>query len=255
MARAIIWVWIVMFLAACDASGPLADLEPGERGRVVRVIDGDTMVLDTGQSVRLVGIEAPSGPYRNRAPQPYHAEAKRMLEDMVLGRQVQLHYGGLTRDRYDRALAHARTVDALGPAFWLNAEMVRRGGARVRVYPDTAAANEPLLAYERTARAQAAGLWQESAYRIPQAGDLPEAFAGFQLVRGRVSGMTGSEGFDAVCDLSLDGSVLKLRIRTAAAFLCQEALGREVLARGYVRGSEMEITHRLNLELVDGPAD
>jgi endonuclease YncB( thermonuclease family) len=49
-------------LAACSAPDPLAGTQPGEHGRVVRVIDGDALVLDTGQSVRLVGIEAPAGP-------------------------------------------------------------------------------------------------------------------------------------------------------------------------------------------------
>jgi len=44
------------------ARPPLAGTQPGEHGRVVRVIDGDALVLDTGQSVRLVGIEAPAGP-------------------------------------------------------------------------------------------------------------------------------------------------------------------------------------------------
>ena len=57
-----------------------------------------------------------------------------MLEDMALGREVQLFYSGLTRDRYDRALAQLRTTDALGPDLRLNAEMLRRGGARLRIY-------------------------------------------------------------------------------------------------------------------------
>jgi endonuclease YncB( thermonuclease family) len=251
MARATAGFWILTILAACHAAGPLDGLEPGERGRVVRVVDGDTIVLDTGQSVRLVGIEAPSGGYKEREPQPYYTESKRMMEDMVLGREVQLHYGGLTRDRYDRALAHAQTVDALGPAFWLNAEMVKRGGARVRVYPDTAVANTPLLEFERDARRQEIGLWHSMQYRIPYASDLPETFEGFQLVHGHVVDMQGAEGFGAVCDLTLEGSALKLQIQRAAASLCQEAVGHRVLARGYVRGNEMEISDTLNFEFVE----
>ena len=50
----------VLILAACNAKSPLPDMQPGETGRVVRVIDGDALVLDTGQSVRLVSIEAPA---------------------------------------------------------------------------------------------------------------------------------------------------------------------------------------------------
>ena len=69
-------------------------------------------MLDTGQSVRLASIEAPARPYKERAGEPFQEEARRMLEDMALGREVQLFYGGLTRDRHDRALAQIRTRDA-----------------------------------------------------------------------------------------------------------------------------------------------
>jgi len=54
---------LLIGLAACNTSeDPLDELAVGERGRVVRVLDGDALVLDTGQSVRLVGVEAPAAP-------------------------------------------------------------------------------------------------------------------------------------------------------------------------------------------------
>lgn len=97
----------------------------------MRVFDGDALSLDTGRSVRLIGIEAPAAPYRNREGEPGYETSKRVLEDMELGREVELRFAGLTRDRYDRALAHVVTTDALGPRLWLNSEMVKKGGARV----------------------------------------------------------------------------------------------------------------------------
>lgn len=250
MASVLRLIWVVCVLAACSAPDPLDALEPGERGRVVRIIDGDALVLDTGQSVRLVGIEAPARPYEDREGQLFHEEAKRMLEDMALGREVQLHYAGLTRDRYDRALAHVTTADSLGPNLWLNAEMVRRGGARVRAYPDTAKANAPLLELEREARAQRLGLWNRRAYSVADATDLPETFSGFQLVSAQVTGMQGADGPGAVCDLALQESALVLNLRTAAAQLCQLEPGTRVLARGYVRDFSMEISHPVNLEVL-----
>ncbi|WP_155838281.1 thermonuclease family protein [Hyphomonas beringensis] len=245
-------LWLMCALAACGKADPMQGLEPGEHGRVVRVIDGDALVLDTGQSVRLIGIEAPARPYKDREGQPYHEEAKRLLEDMVLGREVQLHYAGLTRDRYDRALAHVRTTDALGPTLWLNAEMIRRGGARVRVYPDTALANAPLLELEEGAREAREGLWKMRAYRIPPADKLPDEFSGFQIVSGHVTGMEGAESAYSVCDLILVGSPLRLSLSKSAASLCQEAQGHQIRARGYVREGRMEISHPLDLELL-GP--
>lgn len=239
-------------LSACSsAKDPLDDLAVGERGRVVRVLDGDALVLDTGQSVRLVGIEAPAAPYRDRAGDAGYDEAKRILEDMVLGREVELRYGGLTRDRYDRALAHVVTTDALGPRLWLNAEMIRKGGARVRVYPDTAAANAPLLALEANARQDRRGLWDDGVWPIHDAADLPTSAERFQLVEAIAGDMTSSRERFAVCDVALQGSSLVLEIDKAAAELCQLPEGTRLRARGFLRDGRLEITHPLNLEKLD----
>lgn len=246
---------VMLAVAACGATqqDPLQDLAVGERGRVVRVIDGDALVLSTGQSVRLIGIEAPAGPTRSREGEPGFEDAKRALEDLALGREVELRYGGLTRDRYDRALAHVVTVDTLGPAFWLNAEMVKRGAARVRVYPDTATANAPLIPMEMVAREARAGLWTKRQWAITDAGALPDTFEGFQIVEGITTGMQGSDFRGVSCDVFLERSLLVLEIETAAAQLCQLSPETRIRARGYVRNLRIEITHPLNLEILGTP--
>ncbi|MFN3912875.1 thermonuclease family protein [Hyphomonas sp.] len=254
MRRALAIFIGVIGLAACSAAkDPLEDLAAGERGRVVRVFDGDALVLDTGQSVRLVGIEAPAAPYRDREGEPGHEEAKRLLEDMVLGREIELRYGGLTRDRYDRALAQVVTTDALGPRLWLNAEMVKKGGARVRVYPDTAAANAPLLALEAAARADGRGLWGKGAWTILDAAHLPPDAGRFQIVEGIAGDMKSSDERFAVCDVALKQSALVLEIQKAAAELCQIPNGTPLRARGFLRDGRLEITHPLNVERVNTP--
>jgi endonuclease YncB( thermonuclease family) len=238
-----------VLLAACSAhKDPLEELAAGERGRVVRVLDGDALVLDTGQSVRLIGIEAPAAPYRNREGEPGYETSKRLLEDMVLGREVELRYAGLTRDRYDRALAHVVTTDALGPRLWLNAEMVKKGGARVRVYPDTAAANAPLIEMEKKAREDGRGLWKENAWPIHDAARLPGDAARFQMIEGTSGAMQGTNERFAVCEVALQGSTLVLEIQKAAAELCQLPDGTRIRARGFLKDGRLEISHPLNLE-------
>ena len=249
MQRFFLILWLGL-LAACAKPHPLDALQPGEHGRVVRIIDGDALVLDTGQSVRLASIEAPARPWKDRAGEPFQEEARRMLEDMTLGREVQLFYGGLTRDRYDRALAQVRTTDALGPDLWLNAEMLRRGGARVRVYPDTAGGSETFPALETEAREDRRGLWAKQAYRIAAAEALPEDFERFQLVRGTITGMEGVEAYGTSCALHLRNSPLQLEIPNVAAAYCQLPEGTMALARGYVREGRMEVTHSLNLQVL-----
>lgn len=249
MQRFFLLFWLSL-LAACAKPHPLDTLEPGEHGRVVRILDGDALVLDTGQSVRLAGIEAPARPYKERTGEPFQAEARRMLEDMALGREVQLFYAGLTRDRYDRALAQVRTTDALGPDLWLNAEMLRRGGARMRIYPDTAGGSEDFPSLEAEARNDRRGLWAKQAYRVAEASALPEGFERFQLVRGTITAMEGVDAFGTSCALSLRASPLTLEIANAAAAYCQLAEGTPVLARGYVREGRMEVNHALNLQVL-----
>ena len=73
----------IMF-AGCRQSDPLDTLAQGETGRVVRIIDGDALVLDTGLSVRLVGLEAPAPERYNRAGEPYADASARLLEDLVI---------------------------------------------------------------------------------------------------------------------------------------------------------------------------
>lgn len=236
-------------LTGCRETDPLAELLDGERGRVVRIIDGDALVLDTGQSIRLIGIEAPARPYKDREGDPFHEESKRMLEDIALGRTVQVKYAGLTRDRYDRALAHIQTTDELGPPYWVNQEMIRRGGARVRVYPDTAIANAPLLIDEADARAAKRGLWALTAYTPPSAAHLPPDFSRFQLVHGALDARISSDAPGASCAWSLKSAALTLTIKRDAAELCQAAPGAHILARGYAKEGQLEISHPLNLQI------
>ena len=69
----------------------------GEQGRVARVIDGDSLVLETGLVVRLVSVEAPAFAWNERLEHPYAEQSKRALERLTLGREVQLYYPGMKK--------------------------------------------------------------------------------------------------------------------------------------------------------------
>lgn len=237
---------------ACAEQDPLMQLPQGESGRVVRIIDGDALVLDTGLTVRLVGVEAPAPARRNRQGQPYAEESSRLLEDLSLGRQVRLIYPGITRDRYDRALAYVITDDPLGPALWLNEEILQRGGARARFYPDTAALGDRLLAAEAQARTTRAGLWSLSAYRILPASDLTDTTQGFRIITGRLSSARPSSQPRAVCSRQLVGTSITADIQTSAEQHCLHPDAEMIVRlRGYYKDERIDITHALNLQIID----
>lgn len=245
--RSLIFLAGLVLVSACGRESPLDAFEPGERGRVVRVIDGDALVLDTGQSVRLVGIEAPSRGREGRPDQPYQGEAARLLEDLTLGREVRLHYAGLTRDRYDRALAHVATDDRLGPQVWVNLEMVEAGAARVRLYPDTSRGADPLFEAETRARDARRGLWALGAYDVEDARDVATGQRGFVILSGVLGPRAPSDDLDVSCLRDLMGSQLRVSVQASAMSACDLPLGLRVEVRGWISAGEIELNAAGNL--------
>jgi len=74
------------------------DAERGETGRVTRVIDGDTVELESVGRVRLIGVDTPE-----RGEECFD-EATAYLKDRVGGQTVRYRYQSEREDRYDRAL-------------------------------------------------------------------------------------------------------------------------------------------------------
>jgi len=170
-----------------------ADLSEGEQGRIARVMDADALALDTGLRVRLAEIEAPAPGYRDRPDEPYAIEARNALERAALGRQARLWYGGLSRDSYERAIAHVIARDEVGGDVWLNGLVARQGLGRVRSYPDNSTRARRLLALESEARAAKRGLWSEPHWRIRTLDDL-EGAPNFSIIEGEIASISNVAG-------------------------------------------------------------
>ena len=119
-------------------------------GRVERVIDGDTVIVENAR-VRLAEIDAPE------LSQPHGPEAKMALADMITGKRVTVTY--TRRDRYGRLLA---TIH-LGHTN-INLTMVEAGHAwRYRYARKTGMIAEA----ERSAMARKCGIWSNPRPKPP----------------------------------------------------------------------------------------
>ena len=118
---------------------------------MVRVIDGDTIAVSGGKRVRYIGIDTPEVGDR---PEYYGSEATSFNETLVLGHKVTLNKGVSERDRFGRLL---RFVYANG--ILVNAELVREGYARARVYPPDTLYAKCFAALEEEAREAGRGMW------------------------------------------------------------------------------------------------
>ncbi len=185
---------VAAHISTATAEDCRSELQPKSQthshtGRVVQVIDGDTIRLDTGPEVRMMGTQAPKLPLGRPGfkPWPLSTEARSLLENLTQDQSVQLFFGPTDTDRYGRALAHVFLEDENGaPTIWLQGEMVRRGMARVYVLVDNRVCVAPLLAREKAARQERRGIWSLPFYRIRSHDKADEDVGTFQIVEGVV---------------------------------------------------------------------
>lgn len=124
------------------------------QGRVSRVIDGDTIVVDTVGTVRLIGIDSPETKDPRRPVEALAIEASSQMSALALDQVVRLEFEGQRRDIYGRTLAYVYLADER----MLNVEMIRRGYAHAyTTYPFSKM--EEFRSWQRDAQRGGRGLW------------------------------------------------------------------------------------------------
>lgn len=99
--------------------------QPVSETIATKVIDGDTIVVQGGDHIRLLGIDADEKDY------PCYGAARARLEELVLGKAVSLEADSQDSDQYGRKL---RYVFLNGKN--INEEIVAEGLAVARFYPE-----------------------------------------------------------------------------------------------------------------------
>ena len=122
-----------------------------ENAIVTKVIDGDTIVVEGGYHVRLLGIDADEKNY------PCHDLAKDRLEELVLNKQIILEKDKTDIDQYGRCL---RTIFVEGENIGL--QIVEEGLAVARFYqPDVKYKNEIAVAEKKAIKNKTGCKWNK----------------------------------------------------------------------------------------------
>jgi micrococcal nuclease len=133
---------------------------PFAHGTVVRVIDGDTVIVGSGsrsEDVRLLGIDTPETVDPRRPVGCYGPQASRYAKHLLTGRRVTLIYDRELHDRYGRFLAYIYLDGP--PRVFVDARLVQLGYARTLPIPPHMAHAAQLAALERGAALAGRGLW------------------------------------------------------------------------------------------------
>lgn len=130
---------------------------------VSRVVDGDTIKLANGETVRLIDVDTPETVHPSKPVEAFGKEASDFTKSQLTGERIRLEYDQSSaatghRGKYGRLLAYVfRDRDNLD----FNAELIKQGYAHAYTkYPFSRM--EEFRQYERTARENGRGLWAES---------------------------------------------------------------------------------------------
>ena len=123
--------------------------------RIVRVIDGDTVVTADKATLRLAGIDCPEMRAKGQLGRLLARKAKARMERLVNGRLVELEMAEERRDRYGRLLVYIYLQGRL-----INLDMIEEGLARVFIVGPNTRHGPDLIQAELRAKRAKKGLWK-----------------------------------------------------------------------------------------------
>lgn len=142
-------------LPACSGGGSSCGPSTGV---VAEVIDGDTIVLDSGEKIRYLMVDTPE--ITHGLNECYGLEARDFNSSLVLGYKVRLEYDVQCTDAYDRLLAYVYVDNRE-----VNSLLVERGYACVLYIPPNGKDRvDEFQTLEDLAKGRGTGMW----------GDCPE---------------------------------------------------------------------------------
>ena len=136
---------------------------------VKRVVDGDTLLLENGERVRLIGIDTPEMHESNKLYRDSRktnqdvktiialgTEAYHFTRNLVESKRVKLEFDVERYDKYHRLLAYAYLSDGT----FVNAEIVKEGYASLLTIPPNNKYAEFFRKLYQEARENRRGLWK-----------------------------------------------------------------------------------------------
>lgn len=216
-------IWFSGAQAFCPVPSGLASVA------VQRVVDGDTVRLSDGRSVRMIGLNTPELGKQGRSDEPFAVAARKRLEALVAASdgRVSVLPGKESKDHYGRTLAHLYGADGVN----LEAQMLAEGlGFQVAVAPNVDLVTCQQAA-EHSARQAGLGVWRQSP--VLKAEQINAS--GFAVVSGRVSKVQRNRG--GVWIELQDSLVLRVAPNLLGQFdvaALERLKGKQIEARGWV---------------------
>ncbi len=169
------------------------DIKPGYSFyEVQKVFDGDTVKLEDGRRIRLLGINTPEVQHRGQQNEAGGEAAKSWLTKKLTHQKVQLIMDVESTDKYHRTLAHLITDQKEH----INLQLVELGLASANIYPPNLLYADQLIAAENRAEQEKRGIWGQAQYSpIPVGQFGQDGHRGWTRLVGKVATIRSSRKF------------------------------------------------------------
>ena len=128
---------------------------------VKHVMDGDTILLETGEQIRYLGIDAPECAHDGEPNEFMAMESSHFNRATVSKSRVRLEFDQERKDHHGRLLAYVFLEDG----DMVNVLLVKKGLARVLAVKPNLKYFQILLDAQRAAMRDKIGLWKKTAER------------------------------------------------------------------------------------------
>jgi len=200
----------------------------GDDLHIVEVIDGDTIRLESGQRVRLLGIDAPE------KGECYYEESRDALAGVIGENRVRLDKDISDMDEYARLLRYV-VIPVADPGednVFVNEYLVREGYAEASSRRPNKRYESFLRSAEEEAREAARGLWSVCEVEAAQTDALREVDTGPPSPECIVKGNISEKGYGRTylvpgCD---NYNRVKIDVRKGEGYFCSE---EEAITAGF----------------------
>jgi len=214
-----------------------ADVFENSLHPVVRVVDGDTVVIEREIKVRLLGIDAPE------KGDCFYAESSDFLKNLIGDKQVRIEKDISGEDRFERLLRYIYlpSDDVKDDDVFVNQLLVKEGYAFKNPMSPDNRYRDLFSSAQEYAKENSLGLWGECDYEEEEAAKLREKNSTPPNPDCAIKGNISEKGYGKI--YLLEGcpnyNRVKIDVRKGEQYFCTEKEAREA---GFVRSDSCDTT-------------
>ncbi len=142
-----------------DSNNSVVDISSLDEYKVVRVVDGDTFIIDYNgkeERVRLIGIDTPESVHPSEEKNTEEGiKTSNYTKERLEGKMVKIELDVQHRDKYGRILAYAYIDGNM-----YNKELLELGYAKLATYPPNVKYVDEFTKLQEKAREDKVGMWK-----------------------------------------------------------------------------------------------